>query len=67
MAAGIVPAPTGVIVPWTTPTILNGALATSSWQGGVLQAVNIVIVLMIWWPFLRIMDKQFYEIERKQH
>ncbi|MCR6109826.1 PTS cellobiose transporter subunit IIC [Bacillus sp. A301a_S52] len=65
MAAGIVPAPTGVIVPWTTPTILNGALATSSWQGGVLQGVNIVIVLIIWWPFLRIMDKQFYETERK--
>lgn len=64
MATGIVPPPTGVIVPWTTPTILNGALATNSWQGGVLQAVNIFIVFTIWWPFLRIMDKQYYELER---
>lgn len=66
MAVGIVPPPTGVIVPWTTPTILNGALATNSWQGGALQAVNILIVFMIWWPFLRIMDKQFYEAEKEE-
>ncbi|WP_079527593.1 PTS cellobiose transporter subunit IIC [Halobacillus hunanensis] len=64
MASGLVPPPTGVIVPWTTPTILNGAIATNSWQGGVLQAFNIVIVFLIWWPFLKILDNQYYESER---
>ncbi|WP_163527063.1 PTS cellobiose transporter subunit IIC [Halobacillus ihumii] len=64
MASGLVPPPTGVIVPWTTPTILNGAIATNSWQGGVLQAFNIGIVFLIWWPFLKILDNQYYESER---
>ncbi|MFD2922375.1 PTS cellobiose transporter subunit IIC [Halobacillus naozhouensis] len=64
MASGLVPPPTGVIVPWTTPTILNGAIATNSWQGGVLQAFNIVVVFFIWWPFLKILDNQYYESER---
>ncbi|WP_416147241.1 PTS cellobiose transporter subunit IIC [Salipaludibacillus sp. HK11] len=66
MVTGIVPPPTGVIVPWTTPTVLNGFLATNSWEGGVLQAVNIVIVLVIWWPFLRLLDKQYYDTEKSE-
>lgn len=36
MAAGIVPAPTGVSVPWTVPIIASGVLATNSWLGGLL-------------------------------
>ncbi|MGX9929915.1 PTS cellobiose transporter subunit IIC [Virgibacillus salarius] len=66
MSTGLVPPPAGVIVPWTTPVILNGFLATgNAWQGGVLQAVNLVIVIAIWWPFLKIMDKSYYEKETK--
>lgn len=61
MATGLVPRPAGIIVPWTTPALLSGFLATgNAWQGAVLQAVNIVIVFFIWWPFLKIMDKQYY-------
>ncbi|UOQ94588.1 PTS cellobiose transporter subunit IIC [Halobacillus shinanisalinarum] len=67
MASGLVPPPTGVIVPWTTPTILNGAIATNSWQGGVLQAFNIGVVFLIWWPFLKIMDNQYYESEKNDN
>ncbi|WP_026568768.1 PTS cellobiose transporter subunit IIC [Sediminibacillus sp. JSM 1682029] len=64
MASGMVPYPNGVIVPWTTPTVLSGFLATgNSWQGGALQLVNIAVVFVIWWPFLKIMDKQYYENE----
>lgn len=67
MAAGLVPRPAGIIVPWTTPPILNGFLATgNAWQGGVLQAVNMLVVMMIWWPFLRILDKNYYETEREE-
>lgn len=67
MYSGIVPPPAGVIVPWTTPPILNGFLATgNAWQGGVLQAFNLLVVIIIWWPFLKILDKNYYETERKE-
>ncbi|MGY0692473.1 PTS cellobiose transporter subunit IIC [Virgibacillus sp. FSP13] len=66
MATGLVPPPAGIIVPWTTPPILNGFLATgNAWQGGVLQAFNLVIVILIWWPFLKLLDKNYYESEKK--
>lgn len=58
MAAGIVPAPTGVSVPWTVPIFFSGMLATNSILGGVLQLVDMVIVGFIWYPFLRVLDKE---------
>lgn len=58
MAAGIVPAPTGVSVPWTVPIIASGVLATNSWLGGLLQVIDFLIVGVIWLPFLRALDKQ---------
>ncbi|WP_077623618.1 PTS cellobiose transporter subunit IIC [Sediminibacillus massiliensis] len=65
MATGIVPKPAGIIVPWTTPALVSGFLATgNAWQGAVLQAFNILVVFIIWWPFLKIMDKQYYENEK---
>ncbi|WP_106496374.1 PTS cellobiose transporter subunit IIC [Lentibacillus sp. Marseille-P4043] len=65
MSIGLVPPPAGIIVPWTTPPILNGFLATgNAWQGGVLQAFNLVIVILIWWPFLKLLDKNYYESEK---
>lgn len=63
MANGVVPPPTGVNVPWTTPMVISGVLATGSIAGGILQIVNLLIVMAIWWPFIRIMDKQYYEQE----
>ncbi|MFV0559978.1 MAG: PTS cellobiose transporter subunit IIC [Enterococcus sp.] len=58
MAAGIVPAPTGVSVPWTVPIIASGMLATNSWLGGALQVVDFILVGLIWFPFLKVLDKQ---------
>lgn len=58
MAAGIVPPPTGVSVPWTVPIVASGILATNSWLGGALQVLDFIIVGFIWYPFLRILDKQ---------
>ncbi|MBC1893287.1 PTS cellobiose transporter subunit IIC [Listeria booriae] len=57
MAAGIVPPPTGVAVPWTVPIIINGILATNSWLGGALQVVDFFIVFLIWYPFLKLVDR----------
>lgn len=58
MAIGLVPAPTGVSVPWTVPIIINGILATNSILGGLLQIVDFIIVGIIWFPFLKMLDKQ---------
>ena len=57
MVAGIVPAPTGVSVPWTVPIFINGILATNSILGGVLQLVDIAIVGVLWFPFLKLIDR----------
>lgn len=38
--------------PWVTPPIIGGVIATASWQGGVLAAINIVISVAIYSPFV---------------
>ncbi|MDN6195446.1 MAG: PTS cellobiose transporter subunit IIC [Atopostipes suicloacalis] len=58
MDLGLFPIPTGVAVPWTVPVFFNGALATNSFMGGVLQLINMVMIGAIWYPFLKILDKQ---------
>lgn len=58
MAVGIVPAPTGVSVPWTVPIFFSGMLATNSLLGGILQLVDLLLVGVIWYPFLRLLDKE---------
>ncbi|WP_026906901.1 PTS cellobiose transporter subunit IIC [Paucisalibacillus globulus] len=66
MSTGIVPKPAGIIVPWTTPPLLSGFLATgNAWQGAALQLFNLMVVMIIWWPFLKILDKNYYENEKK--
>lgn len=65
MALGIVPAPTGVTVPWTVPIFFSGTLATNSIMGGILQVVNLFIVFIIWVPFLKILDKKAIEAENE--
>lgn len=58
MAMGIVPAPTGVSVPWTVPVFFSGMMATNSILGGILQLVDMALVALIWYPFLHVLDKQ---------
>jgi cellobiose PTS system EIIC component len=57
MSTGLVPPPTGVAVPWTVPFFINGIMATNSLAGGLLQIVNLAIVFVIWFPFLKTMDR----------
>lgn len=57
MRIGLVPPPTGVTVPWTVPIGISGYLATNSLLGSALQIVNFFIVLVIWLPFLKIIDR----------
>ena len=50
--------PAIVQIPWTTPAIIGGFLATSSWQGIVLATVNLAIACLIWLPFIYLSNKQ---------
>ncbi|WP_054776577.1 PTS sugar transporter subunit IIC [Lacticaseibacillus saniviri] len=50
-AVGFMPACT-VMAPWVTPPIIGGIIATASWQGGVIAALNIVLATLIYLPFV---------------
>lgn len=62
-ALGLVPAAT-IVTPWTTPPIIGGVLATQSWTGGVLAAVNIAVAVLIYAPFIKVAEIQ--EIRREK-
>ncbi len=66
-ATGIVPIPTGLVqLPWTTPLVISGYFVTGSIMGAVLQIVCLVVVTLIWIPFVKIADAQIVEQEAKQ-
>lgn len=58
MDIGLFPIPTGVSVPWTVPVFANGMLATNSIMGGILQLIDMAIIGVIWYPFLKMVDRQ---------
>ncbi|OQP06107.1 PTS system, cellobiose-specific IIC component [Geobacillus sp. 46C-IIa] len=66
MSSGLVPPPNGVAVPWTVPILINGIMATNSLAGGLLQVVNFLIVLVIWFPFLKFIDRMNLQKEREE-
>lgn len=51
IASGIVPR-TIAMMPWTTPPIIGGFLVTGSVMGAALSAVNLVISVLIYIPFV---------------
>lgn len=56
-ATKLVPLPTGLAqLPWTTPPIISGYLVTGSFRGALLQIVLIVVVTLIWIPFVKMVD-----------
>lgn len=57
-ASGLVPLTTGAQVPWTMPIFISGFLATNSIMGALLQLVQFVVIGLIWFPFLKVVDKQ---------
>jgi PTS system cellobiose-specific IIC component len=56
-ATGLVPAST-VIAPWTTPPIIGGILSTQSIAGGILAAVNLILSVVIYLPFVKMAQIQ---------
>lgn len=62
MAIGLVPICNGVIMPWTTPPIISGFLS-SGWQGAVLQLFLIALGAVMYYPFIKVIDKQYLKDE----
>jgi len=66
IAVGIVGGFTGVMLPWTTPPIINVFLSSSTpVRAVIVQLVIIAINLAIWYPFIRTADKLAQSDEAK--
>ncbi|MBQ7699095.1 MAG: PTS sugar transporter subunit IIC/EAL domain-containing protein [Clostridia bacterium] len=60
MSAGWVPLITSQ-VEWTTPILIGGYHATGSVAGLILQLVNVIIGVLIYLPFVKILDQRSLE------
>lgn len=67
MSSGLVASPIGVVVPWTTPPVISGFLITGSISGAVIQIINLAVAVMIYYPFLKIIDNQNLKEELKDN
>lgn len=56
IATGLVPH-TIAMVPWTTPPLVSGWIATGSIRGSILQIVNLVIGVIIYIPFIVLAER----------
>lgn len=48
---------TTVMIPWTTPPILGGILATNSIAGGLLAAFNLLLSVAMYMPFIILQER----------
>lgn len=65
MSAGIVSKTVGVAVPWTMPPIISGFLATGGdFKASLLQVVLIAIDFVIYFGFVKTLDKQLFAEEQ---
>lgn len=63
--AEIIPRTTGVNLPWTTPIGFSGWLSTGSWKAAVWQIFLLVLGILIYYPFIKTLDKKYLEDEQK--
>ena len=63
MSWGLVPFTNGIQLPWTTPIVFSGFLV-SGWQGAVLQVLLVFLGMVIYYPFVKMMDRQYLEEEK---
>ncbi|MBO4384944.1 MAG: PTS sugar transporter subunit IIC/EAL domain-containing protein [Clostridia bacterium] len=52
-------------VEWTTPILLGGFRSTGSIAGSILQLVNVALGVLIYLPFVRMLDRQSEEDVRR--
>lgn len=56
---GIMPVTSGVQLPWTCPIGFSGFLVTGSIMGSVVQIVMLIIDVLIYYPFFKLLDKRY--------
>ncbi|MFP3726978.1 PTS cellobiose transporter subunit IIC [Priestia filamentosa] len=55
---GLVAKPAGIAIPWTTPPLIGGYLATGGHiSGAIMQLINIVVGFFLYLPFFKMWDK----------
>lgn len=64
MHLGLVPYCNGVVLPWTTPPILSGFLV-SGWQGAIYNAIEIILSMLMYFPFFKMADQEALTKEKK--
>lgn len=57
IALGFIQPFTATQVPWTTPSIISGFLL-SGWQGAVLQIAILAVAIVVYLPFMKMLDKE---------
>lgn len=66
MRAGIFPMTCGIDLPWTTPVLIGGFLATGgNVMGAVLQLCNMGISFLVYAPFIYTYDRRMAETESR--
>lgn len=60
---GIIPYTTGVALPWTTPIGFSGYLSTGSLVAAVWQFLLLALGCVIYYPFIKTLDKQYLKEE----
>lgn len=66
MYSGLVARTTGIIVPWATPPIISGYLATGHISGAILQVVTIILSIIIYYPFFKSVDREYEKLEKEE-
>ncbi|REJ30863.1 MAG: PTS cellobiose transporter subunit IIC [Caldibacillus debilis] len=67
MDFGLVAKTAGIMVPWTTPAPIGGFLATGNHiSGAILQIVNVLISMALYYPFFRLYDNQKLKEEQNK-
>ena len=65
VATGLLPKLPGISVPWTTPPLISGYLASiGSFRYVILQVILIVIGMIIYLPFFKAFDNKILEDEK---
>lgn len=61
---GLVAKPVGAVIPWTTPPVIAGFLASGGKiSGAVIQIITILINMAIYYPFFKMDDNEKLEKE----
>ncbi len=64
MAQGLVPLTNGVTLPWTVPVVISGFL-TTNWTGALLQAFLVILGVVIYLPFVKVLDNRYLTKENE--